>query len=200
MWNPINEPLVVTISGYVNIAPILAGNFPPGIGSFPATIAVLRNLRDGNRRAYDEIHRWDRRASVGLVQNMIAFTPADPASERDVRATEHANYLFNRLFIDAAVDQKVPNGSANANIDRFLLEARDGKKFESDSYMLTDVLEYFAQMAVIYLRGEGGRERFYTPAIKEKRAGVLSMAGEGIRPSISFKVKAKGRPGTQGGF
>ena len=45
MWNPINEPLVVTISGYVNIAPMLAGNFPPGIGSFPATIAVLRNLR-----------------------------------------------------------------------------------------------------------------------------------------------------------
>jgi beta-glucosidase/6-phospho-beta-glucosidase/beta-galactosidase len=104
LWNPINEPLVVTISGYVNLGPALAGNFPPGVASFPATIAVLRNLRDANRRAYDAIHRFDRRAGVGLVQNMVAFTPADPASERDARATRHADYLFNRLFIDAAVD------------------------------------------------------------------------------------------------
>ena len=103
-WNPINEPLVVTISGYLNIAPALAGNFPPGIASFPATIAVLRHLRDGNLRAYDEIHRWDRHARVGLVQNMVAFTPTDPTSDRDVRATRHASYFFNRLFINAAVD------------------------------------------------------------------------------------------------
>ena len=104
IWNPINEPLVVAISGYVNLAPVLPGHFPPAIASFPATVKVLRNLRDANRRAYDEIHRWDRGARVGLVQNMVAFTPADPASPRDVRATEHASYLFNRLFVDAAVD------------------------------------------------------------------------------------------------
>lgn len=104
IWNPINEPFAVAVTGYVNIAPLFAGNFPPGVASFPAAVAVLRHLRDANRRAYDEIHRWDRRAQVGLVQNMIAFTPADPASARDVRATGHANHLFNRLLVDAAVD------------------------------------------------------------------------------------------------
>ena len=34
---------------------------------------------------------------------MIAFTPADPASARDRRATEHADYLFNRLYLNAVV-------------------------------------------------------------------------------------------------
>jgi beta-galactosidase len=116
LWNPINEPLVIASSGYLNIAPILAGNFPPGIASFPATIRVLRNLEAANRRAYDEIHRWDRRASVGLVQNMVAFTPADPASTADQRATNHANYLFNRLFIDAAV-KGIYDDDLDAHVD-----------------------------------------------------------------------------------
>jgi beta-glucosidase/6-phospho-beta-glucosidase/beta-galactosidase len=104
IWNPINEPLVVTINGYVNIRPVLAGNFPPGVASFPGTLQVIQNLLVGNRRAYDEIHRWDRKAQVGLVQNMIGFTPADPTSEKDVLATGNANYIFHRLFLNAAVD------------------------------------------------------------------------------------------------
>ena len=37
------------------------------------------------------------------MQNLIAFTPADPASAADVAAARHADQLFNRLFIDAAV-------------------------------------------------------------------------------------------------
>lgn len=103
-WNPINEPLVVTINGYVNLPPVLAGNFPPGIASFPGTLQVIQNLLAANRLAFDEIHRWDKRAQVGLVQNMIGLTPADPASERDLAATEHANYIFHRVFLNGAVD------------------------------------------------------------------------------------------------
>ena len=104
LWTPINEPLVVTINGYVNLPPVLEGDFPPGIASFPGTLAVIRNLLEGNRLAYDAIHRFDRRARVGLVQNMIGFTPADPSSAADVRGTDHADYIFHRLFLNAAVD------------------------------------------------------------------------------------------------
>ena len=56
-----------------------------------------------NAAAYDVLHRLDRDARVGLVHNMIAFTPADPASADDRAATAHADRLFNRLWLDATV-------------------------------------------------------------------------------------------------
>ena len=40
---------------------------------------VLRNLAKANAVAYDAVPRNDRRARVGPVHNMIAFTAADPA-------------------------------------------------------------------------------------------------------------------------
>ncbi len=49
---------------------------------------------------------------MGLVQNLVAFEPSDPTSAADRRGTEHADYLFNRLFIDAAV-----RGQVDANAD-----------------------------------------------------------------------------------
>ena len=96
-WSPINEPMVVAASGYVNVQGAFAGNFPPGALNYPATIAVVENLVRANAAAYDAVHRSDPRARVGLVQNMIAFTGADPA------AVDHADRLFNRLFLDAAI-------------------------------------------------------------------------------------------------
>jgi beta-galactosidase len=103
MWTPINEPLVVASSGYVNISGVLAGNFPPGALSFPAAVRSVLGMARANAVAYDAVKRRDPRAQVGLVQNLVAFTPADPGSEADVAAARNADQLFNRLFIDAAV-------------------------------------------------------------------------------------------------
>ena len=113
-WTPINEPGVVAANGYVN--GVLSGNFPPGVLSFTAAVTALANEADANAAAYDAVHRYDRRAHVGLVQNMIAFTPADPASQADIAATEHADYLFNRLFLDAAV-KGVRDRNANGVVE-----------------------------------------------------------------------------------
>jgi beta-glucosidase/6-phospho-beta-glucosidase/beta-galactosidase len=49
---------------------------------------------------------------VGLVQHFIAFQPARPGSSQDRTGTAHADYLFNRSFLDAAV-----NGEYDANAD-----------------------------------------------------------------------------------
>ena len=95
--------MVVAVNGYVNVAGAFAGWFPPGVYSFPAAVRVVRNLAKANALAYDAVHRHDRRARVGPVQNMIAFTPADPASASDRRGAEHADYVFNRVFLNAAV-------------------------------------------------------------------------------------------------
>ncbi len=114
-WNPINEPMVVAASGYVNIPGVFGDFFPPGALNYPAAIRALLNLVRANAASYDAIHKWDRRAHVGLVQNMIAFTPAKP-TPADAAATRHANYLFNSWFINAAVRGDV-DVNANGVID-----------------------------------------------------------------------------------
>jgi beta-galactosidase len=111
LWNPINEPLVVTTNGYVNVPGAFAGWFPPGAFSFSAAVRSLQNLIAANAAAYDAIHRFDRGARVGLVQNMIAFTPADPGSAADRAAADHADYLFNRLFLAAAIQGRIDDNA-----------------------------------------------------------------------------------------
>ena len=110
-WMTLNEPVVQVASGYVNL-PGVASGFPPGVTSFSAAAVALRHLVDANVVAYDALKAHDRRARVGIVQNMVAFTPADPGSARDVAATKHADYVFNRLFLDAAV-----KGHRDVNLD-----------------------------------------------------------------------------------
>ncbi len=127
LWSPLNEPMVVAVNGYVNVAGAFAGWFPPGADSYAAAIRVVLNLVAANRAAYDQIHRWDRSASVGLVQNMIGFTPADPAKPVDVAATDHADYLFNRLFLDAAV-KGISDTNANEIVDPGERNAKNANK------------------------------------------------------------------------
>jgi beta-glucosidase/6-phospho-beta-glucosidase/beta-galactosidase len=111
-WTPLNEPLVVAANGYVNVPGAFAGYFPPGAFSFSGAIRAVINQVKANAAAYDAIHRFDGRARVGPVNNMIAFTPTDPASARDRTATRHADYLFNRLFLNAVV-----RGNWDLNVD-----------------------------------------------------------------------------------
>jgi beta-glucosidase/6-phospho-beta-glucosidase/beta-galactosidase len=115
-WTPLNEPLVVATSGYVNVPGVLAGNFPPGAYSFTAAVTAIEHQARANAAAYDAIKRLDRGSRVGLVHNLIAFTPADPGSALDRRGTEHADYLFNRLWLDATL-RGLTDRNADGRID-----------------------------------------------------------------------------------
>jgi len=115
-WTPINEPVVVASSGYVNIPGVVGDFFPPGVLNYPAAIRSLVNMVRANAACYDAIHKWDPHAAVGLVQNMVAFTPANPNSATDVMATKHANYLFNSWFLNAAVRGDI-DANGNGVID-----------------------------------------------------------------------------------
>ena len=111
-WTTINEPMVVATNGYVNVPGAFAGYFPPGVFSYTAAIQAVLNLARANGVAYDAIHALDRRARVGPVHNMIGFTPTDPASAADRRAADHADYIFNRLYLNAVV-----RGREDVNVD-----------------------------------------------------------------------------------
>ena len=108
-WNTLNEPMVQVTNGFVNVPGLFGAYWPPGVFSFTGAIAALINLERANTVAYDALKRFDRAdadgdrrdARVGPVMNMVAFTPADPTSPGDQQATEHADYLFNRLFLNA---------------------------------------------------------------------------------------------------
>ena len=103
LWVTVNEPMVVAVSGYVNVPGAFAGWFPPGVFSFPGAIRVVRNLAKANAVAYDAVHRHDPRARVGPVHNMVAFTPSDPGSALDRRGARHADYIFNRVYLNAVI-------------------------------------------------------------------------------------------------
>lgn len=119
-WNTLNEPLVQVTFGYVNVPGLIGAYWPPGAFSFTGAIAALLNLERANTVAYDALKRFDRRdadgdgrdSRVGPVMNMVAFTPSNPSSQADREATEHADYLFNRLFLNAVV-----RGDIDANGD-----------------------------------------------------------------------------------
>ena len=99
-WTPLNEPVVVAASGYVNIPGAFAGWFPPGGFSFAGALTAIEHQGLANAAAYDALKARDRRDRVGLVVNMIAFTPATAAAQT---ATRHAEQLFNRSFVELAV-------------------------------------------------------------------------------------------------
>ena len=120
LWAPLNEPVVVAISGYLNVPGILSGNFPPGAFNFTALITVLTNELTANALAYDALKTWDTvdadgdgtAATVGLVANLVAFHPHDPTVANDLTGAAHADYLYNRLFLNGALNGDV---DANAN-------------------------------------------------------------------------------------
>ncbi len=103
-WITLNEPMVVAVNGYVNIPGIVEGNFPPGGWSFSGVIDAIVNMADANASAYKALKRKDRGSRVGFVHNMVAFTADDPSRPADVRSTGNAEYLFNRLFMEAVVN------------------------------------------------------------------------------------------------
>jgi beta-galactosidase len=120
VWAPLNEPVVVAVSGYVNAGGILGGNFPPGAFSFTGAVQVILNLIEAERVAYDAIKTWDTvdadrdgvAATVGLVANLVAFHPKNPASPLDVQGAQHADYIYNRLYLNAVL-----HGDVDANVN-----------------------------------------------------------------------------------
>src|SRR6266850_2361096 len=119
LWCTINEPVVVIVSGFINAAGV-GGNFPPGVFSFAAVRTTIPNLVAAHARAYDSLHATDTvdadgdgtPVKAGVVHNMVAFHPANPASPLDVAGAAHGDYIYNRVFLNA-----VTTGDFDADLD-----------------------------------------------------------------------------------
>ena len=102
LWVTMNEPLVQVSQGMVSI-PGVTGTKAPGILSYAAAVQAVEHMALGNAAAYDAINSVDRRARVGFVHNMADWRPANPSSAADRQSAENANYILNRLFLNATV-------------------------------------------------------------------------------------------------
>jgi beta-glucosidase/6-phospho-beta-glucosidase/beta-galactosidase len=119
IWCTVNEPVVVVVSGFVNAAGV-GGNYPPGALSFAAVRAAIPNLVAAHARAYDALHATDTvdadgdgvPVQAGVVHNMVAFHPQDPTRPFDVTGAAHADYIYNRVFLNA-----ITTGAFDANLD-----------------------------------------------------------------------------------
>lgn len=119
-WTPINEPVVVAVSGYMNIPGVYGAYFPPGAYTYVGLLTALTNQMEGQAAAYDALKATDTvdadgdgiDASVGIVQHMVAFQPKTSTRDEDILGAEHANYLFNELFLNAVI-----LGKADPNAD-----------------------------------------------------------------------------------
>ncbi|MCC6766493.1 MAG: glycoside hydrolase family 1 protein [Deltaproteobacteria bacterium] len=119
-WTPLNEPIVVAVSGYANIPGALAAYFPPGAFSFSGALAVILNEVAGHAAAYDAVKLWDTvdadgdadPARIGLVHNMVYFVPQRAGQAVDITAAQHADYIYNRVWLNATI-----HGDVDANVN-----------------------------------------------------------------------------------
>ena len=120
LWAPINEPFVVAVSGYANIPNLIGAFFPPGAFSFTGALKVIVNEVGGQAAAYDAVKLWDTEdadgdgtdANVGMVHNMVFFAPLHGNQALDVTAAGHADYIYNRVWLNAVI-----HGDLDANVN-----------------------------------------------------------------------------------
>ena len=107
-WATLNEPLAVVLAGY--LLPSADRTNPPGITSPADAIAVLYRQAEAHIAMYDAVKAHDtadadgdgEASRVGVVHNLVALKPLDPASDLDAEGVVNADYVYNRAFLNAA--------------------------------------------------------------------------------------------------
>lgn len=95
MWLTINEPQVYTNHSY------LEGIFPPAKKDLFAGIKVYRHLLLAHGIAYQEIHRLQPEAQVGMAAALRAFAPLRPGNLADSFSTALVRYLSEDAWTTA---------------------------------------------------------------------------------------------------
>ncbi len=119
LWGTLNEPFAVVLAGYM--LPGEGRTNPPGVMlQIDTAFAVAFHMMEAHARMYDAVHQYDtvdsdgdgKPARVGIVANLAAVKPKDPANTAHSAVVENADYLYNWLFLNAII-----KGEVDRNID-----------------------------------------------------------------------------------
>lgn len=148
LWGTINEPFAIVVPGY--LMPTKERTNPPGV-PLQADIAmgVAFALMEGHARMYDAVHANDvvdvdkdgKAARVGIVANLAAVAPVDPKDPSHVAVVAHADYVYNRMFLNAVI-----KGEVDTNVDGVI----DAKELRADMKGRMDFIgvNYYTQLKV----------------------------------------------------
>lgn len=150
LWATQNEPLAVVMAGY--LYPSAERTNPPGVSDPELGAEVMFALARGHRamlaavRAEDAVDAdGDGAASqVGVVANLAAIAPGNPERAEDLVAAEHADYVYNRAWLNAAA-----RGQFDEDLDgeTDVLESNEGLELDFLG------INYYTRITVVGLGG-----------------------------------------------
>lgn len=99
LWITMNEPVITVTCGYI------LGKFPPGESRITKIPAVVSNMIQAHRSAYDVIHKVDPTSQVSIDRYISNLKPINPDSFIDKFIVYVANYLQTEYFMNRTVDK-----------------------------------------------------------------------------------------------
>ncbi|MBM4342619.1 MAG: glycoside hydrolase family 1 protein [Deltaproteobacteria bacterium] len=148
LWGTINEPFAVVVPGY--LMPTKDRTNPPGVAlQVDAAMTVLFGMMEAHARMYDAVHAHDKvdvdkdgkPARVGIVANLAAVAPSDPKDPKHVEVVQHADYVYNKVFLNAVIKGEV---DVDLSGDITPTEKRDDMKARMDYIGIN----YYTQLKV----------------------------------------------------
>lgn len=192
LWITQNEPVTVVASGFLLFR---TGEFggrtnPPGIFDFASAGRAFFSMTLAHAAAYDAIKEADLADAdrdgdpcrVGVTLHFVPFDPVDPASERDRRGAAHADYFYNRLYLDA-----VTAGDYDRDFDGVAEEHREDSAGRLDFVGMN----YYFRTSIIGL-GVPVDEKF--PIFDFVPSEVGGYSPEGFAGMIDLVVDSYGTP------
>ena len=130
LWITQNEPVTVVTSAFLLFGTDEIGGRtnPPGVFDFASAVQAYYSMILAHVAAYDAIKEADTEDAdndgdpcmVGVTLHFVPFDPVDPENEEDRIGAGHADYFYNRIYLNAVV-----NGDYDWDMDAVAEEHRD---------------------------------------------------------------------------
>lgn len=121
-------------------------------------------------------------SSGGPTENPGAYSGVTKSIVLQAQAYDRARPILLHELLHAYHDQKVVDGFSNAEVLKLYQQALDGQQFPSGAYMLSNVQEYFAMMASVYLHGSDARDPLARDSVKTKQPDFYSWLDKEFGP------------------
>jgi hypothetical protein len=90
--------------------------------------------------------------------------------------------IFLHEFLHAYHDQRLPQGFENPELLQLYSEASKNHAFPADSYMMSNVKDYFAMAGSVYLHGSANRDPFTRDKLKTQQPTLYDWLAKQFGP------------------